>query len=426
MSHSAELFERAALRIPGGVNSPVRAWRAVGGSPLFVARAAGATVWDSDGRAYIDYLGSWGPMILGHAHPAVVAAIRAALDNGSSFGAPTEAEVELAEVLCAAVPSMDMVRCVSSGTEATMTAIRLARGFTGRPKLLKFDGCYHGHVDALLVRAGSGAATFGVPDSAGVPAATAGDTLVARHNDLDQVRKHFAAAGDAIAAVVVEPVAGNMGLVPPAPGFLAGLREVTERAGALLIFDEVISGFRLGYGGYQSIAGIQPDLTCLGKIVGGGLPLAAFGGRREVMECLAPLGPVYQAGTLSGNPLAVAAGLATLAELRRPGVYERLEAMGARLEAGMRAALRAFPRPTVLHRLGSLFTVFFGVDSVPDATAAAACDKDLFARWFRGMLAEGIYLAPSQFECGFVSLAHGEAEIDRTVGAAARVLAQIG
>lgn len=425
MSRSDELFARAAARIPGGVNSPVRAWGAVGGQPAFVERAAGAHLWDCDGRRYIDYLGSWGPMILGHAHPAVLGAIRDALDSGTSFGAPTAAEVDLAEVLTTAVPSMEMVRLVSSGTEATMTAIRLARGFTGRPKILKFAGCYHGHVDALLVRAGSGAATFGVPDSAGIPEAVASQTLVARHNDLDQVRDLVAAEGDAIAAIIVEPVAGNMGLVPPAAGFLEGLREIADRSGALLIFDEVISGFRLGYGGYQDLVGIRPDLTCLGKIVGGGLPLAAFGGRRDVMEKLAPLGPVYQAGTLSGNPLAVAAGLAVLRELRKPGTYEQLERLGARLEAGTRAALGAFPHATALHRMGSLFTLFFGMERVPDAGAAAGCDRERFARWFRGMLAEGIYLAPSQFECGFLSLAHSDDDIDVTIGAAERVLATI-
>jgi len=426
MSHSQSLIERAAQRIPGGVNSPVRAWRAVGGHPVFIQSASGAHVRDVDGREYIDFLGSWGPMILGHAHPSVLAAIRDALAAGTSFGAPTEAEVELAETLCAAVPSLEMVRLVSSGTEATMSTIRLARGFTGRSKVVKFDGCYHGHVDGLLVKAGSGAATFGVPDSAGVPAAIAGETLVLPHNDLDRVRDLFATRGDEIAAIIVEPVAGNMGLVPPARGFLEGLREVTDRAGALLIFDEVITGFRLAYGGYQDVIGVRPDLTCLGKIVGGGLPLAAFGGRRDIMQHLAPLGPVYQAGTLSGNPLAVAAGRATLAELRVPGTYERLEFLGARLEAGMRRALAPFAHATTLHRIGSLFTVFFGVSAVPSAPAASGCDTALFAQWFRGMLAEGMYLAPSQFECGFISRAHGEAEIDAAIGAAERVLAQMG
>ena len=425
MSLSERLFERAARRIPGGVNSPVRAWGAVGGHPAFLQRAQGCRVWDVDGREYLDFLGSWGPMILGHAHPAVLGAVQDAMANGTSFGAPTAAEVDLAETLCAAVPSMEMVRLVSSGTEATMTAVRLARGFTGRPRILKFAGCYHGHVDALLVRAGSGAATFGVPDSAGIPEACASQTLVVPHNDLEAVRAAFAAEGDSIAAVIVEPVAGNMGLIPPAPGFLEGLRAITAAAGALLIFDEVITGFRLCYGGYQDLAGIRPDLTCLGKIIGGGLPLAAFGGRRDVMERLAPLGPVYQAGTLSGNPLAVAAGRAVLGELGKPGVYARLEELGARLEAGMRAALADFPHPTTLHRIGSLFTLFFGLSAVPDAVTAGDCDRERFGRWFRGMLEEGIYLAPSQFECGFVSLAHGEAEIDAVVAAGRRVLGRI-
>lgn len=426
MSLSERLFARANERIPGGVNSPVRAWGAVGGHPLFVQRARGCHLFDVDGREYIDYLGSWGPMILGHAHPAVLGALRDAMANGTSFGAPTAGEVDLAETLCAALPSMDMVRLVNSGTEATMTAVRLARGFTGRAKIVKFAGCYHGHVDALLVRAGSGAATFGVPDSAGIPEATVSQTLVLPHNDLDRARDLFAAEGDAIAAVIVEPVVGNMGLVPPAPGFLEGLRELTESTGALLIFDEVITGFRLCYGGYQNIVGIRPDLTCLGKIIGGGLPLAAFGGRREVMERLSPAGPVYQAGTLSGNPLAVAAGRAVLSELAKPGVYERLETAGARLEAGMRQALAAFSAPTTLHRVGSLFTLFFGQSEIPSAGAAADCDREMYSRWFRGMLDEGVYLAPSQFECGFLSLAHGDAEIDATIAAGRRVLEKIG
>lgn len=426
MSLSERLFARANERIPGGVNSPVRAWGAVGGHPLFVQRARGCHLFDVDGREYIDYLGSWGPMILGHAHPVVLGALRDAMANGTSFGAPTAGEVDLAETLCAALPSMEMVRLVNSGTEATMTAVRLARGFTGRAKIVKFAGCYHGHVDALLVRAGSGAATFGVPDSAGIPEATVSQTLVLPHNDLDRARDLFAAEGDAIAAVIVEPVVGNMGLVPPAPGFLEGLRDLTESAGALLIFDEVITGFRLCYGGYQNLVGIRPDLTCLGKIIGGGLPLAAFGGRREVMERLSPAGPVYQAGTLSGNPLAVAAGRAVLSELAKPGVYERLEAAGARLEAGMRQALATFSAPTTLHRVGSLFTLFFGQSEIPSAGAAGDCDREMYSRWFRGMLEEGVYLAPSQFECGFLSLAHGDAEIDATISAGRRVLEKIG
>ncbi len=423
MSLSDSLFERAAQHIPGGVNSPVRAWRAVGGHPAFLRRARGSVVWDVDGNSYIDYVGSWGPMILGHAHPAVLTALRNAMADGTSFGAPTVGEVDLAETLCRAVPSMEMVRLVNSGTEATMTALRLARGFTGRSKVLKFAGCYHGHVDSMLVRAGSGLATFGVPDSAGVSAAVANDTLVARHNDLDEVRRHFAEAGCDIAAVIVEPVVGNMGLVPPAPGFLEGLREITAEAGALLIFDEVITGFRLCFGGYQDLVGIRPDLSCFGKIIGGGLPLAAFGGRREVMQSLAPLGPVYQAGTLSGNPLAVAAGRATLQELEGNETYRRLDELGGLLEEGLRAALADSGVRAVLHRLGSMWTLFFGVDAVPDAGSAAACDTEMYGRWFRGMLERAVYLAPSQFETGFLSRAHSESDVDLTVRAAREVLA---
>lgn len=426
MTKSEHLFQRALQCIPGGVNSPVRAWGAVGGDPAFIARAQGSQIWDEDGHQYTDYLASWGPMILGHAAPPVIAALQAALSRGTSFGASTEAEVEMAETLCRAIPSIEKVRLVSSGTEATMSAIRLARGATGRSKIIKFDGCYHGHVDSLLVRAGSGAATFGVPDSAGVPEAVASQTLVARHNQLEDVRAYLQSDGDDIAAVVVEPVAGNMGLIPPPDGFLAALREVTERAGSLLIFDEVITGFRLCYGGYQNLVDVQPDLTCLGKIVGGGLPMAAFGGRRDLMNQLSPLGPVYQAGTLSGNPLAVSAGLATLRELRKPGVYETLDTSGARLEAGMRAALRDFGKPATFHRLGSMFALFLGVDEVPDAARAGEADKELYARWFRGMLQRKTYLAPSAFETGFVSLAHSEEEIDTTIEAAREVLAEIG
>jgi len=422
MSLSDRLFERAKGLIPGGVNSPVRAWRAVGGNPLFIQRGKGSRLWDVDGRDYLDYVGSWGPMILGHAHPKVLTAINEAMRDGTSFGAPTPREVELASRLSTAIPSMEMVRLVSSGTEATMTAIRLARGFTGRTKILKLDGCYHGHGDALLVRAGSGAATFGVPDSAGVPEATASQTLVARINDLGALERYFAAEGDNIAAVIVEPIVGNMGVIPLAQSFVDGLRRLTEAAGALLIFDEVITGFRLGYGGVQHRFGVTPDLTCLGKIVGGGLPLAAFGGRREIMEQLAPLGPVYQAGTLSGNPLAVAAGLATLTQLEAAGTYERLDALGAQLEAQLRDALGDLTIPWCLNRVGSMWTVFFGADAVDDADGARRCNTSLYARWFRGMLENGIYLPPSQFEAAFVSLAHSEDEIGDT-GRAARAVA---
>ena len=424
-SLSASLFARASQVIPGGVNSPVRAWRAVGGQPLFVQRARGGNIWDVDGRMYVDYVGSWGPMILGHAHPKVLAALRNVMHDGTSFGAPTAREVELAQLLTAAIPSMEMVRLVSSGTEATMTAIRLARAFTGRTKILKFAGCYHGHADALLVRAGSGAATFGVPDSAGVPEAIASQTLVAELNDLRMVEGYFAAQAAHLAAVIIEPVVGNMGVIPPEEGFLEGLRNLTREAGSVLILDEVITGFRLRYGGVQQRFGIEPDLTCLGKVIGGGLPLAAFGGRRAIMEQLAPLGPVYQAGTLSGNPLAVAAGLETLDLLSKPGTYERLEELGSQLETGLRQAVAAAGVSACLNRMGSMWTLFFGPTAVRDANSAREADTGRFARWFRGMLEQGIYLPPSQFEAAFVSLAHTESDIEETVRAARLVLPQL-
>ena len=423
---SQKLYQRAVQRIPGGVNSPVRAWRAVGGEPIFIQRARGAHLWDADGREYIDYVGSWGPMILGHAHPKVLTAIQGAMRNGTSFGAPTVREIEMAETLAAAIPSLEMVRLVSSGTEATTAAIRVARAFTSRAAILKFDGCYHGHVDALLVRAGSGAATFGVPDSAGVPEAIASQTLVAPLNDLASVEACFKANPRSIAAAIVEPVVGNMGVIAPQEGFLQGLRELTRRYGALLIFDEVITGFRLGYGAVQTRFGIDPDLTCLGKIVGGGLPLAAFGGKRAIMEQLAPLGPVYQAGTLSGNPLAVAAGLQTLELLSKPGTYDRLEELAARLEQGVRAALGPYGHPWCINRVGSMWTVFFGTASVHNAEDARRSTTETFARWFRGMLQRGVYLPPSQFEAAFVSLAHTEDDIDTTVQAAREVVAELG
>jgi glutamate-1-semialdehyde 2,1-aminomutase len=364
-------------------------------------------------------------MILGHAHPKVLTAINDAMRDGTSFGAPTPREVEMAEALSAAIPSIEMVRLVSSGTEAAMSAIRLARGATGRSKILKFSGCYHGHADALLVRAGSGAATFGIPDSAGVPEAVASQTLVADFNDLSTVENCLRTNGQQIAAVIVEPVVGNMGVIPPQPGFLSGLRDLTRRNGALLIFDEVITGFRLGYGGVQNRVHVDPDLTCLGKIVGGGLPLAAFGGKRAIMEQLAPLGPVYQAGTLSGNPLAVAAGLQTLELLSKPGTYERLEEASARLEAGLREVLAPVRERSCINRVGSMWTVFFGTDAVRDADTARRCDTSTFARWFRGMLQRGIYLPPSQFEAAFVSLAHSEEDVDTTLRAARDVVAEI-
>ncbi|MBI3786281.1 MAG: glutamate-1-semialdehyde 2,1-aminomutase [Deltaproteobacteria bacterium] len=422
---SQQLFTRATQRIPGGVNSPVRAWKAVGGDPLFIQRARGSNVWDADGRQYIDYIGSWGPMILGHAHPKVLTAIHEAMRDGTSFGAPTAREIEMAEVICAALPSIEMVRLVSSGTEATMAAIRLARGFTGRPKILKFDGCYHGHVDSLLVRAGSGAATFGVPDSAGIPEAIVSNTMVAGFNDLNMVARYFEAEGKNIAAVILEPVVGNMGVLVPRAGFLDGVRALTRQHGALLIFDEVMTGFRLSYGGAQQCYGIDPDMTCLGKIVGGGMPLAAFGGKRPIMEKLAPLGPVYQAGTLSGNPLAVAAGLKTLELINKGGVYEQLENSSARLEAGLREALAVYRGKACLNRVGSMWTLFFGVAAVSDAATSRQCDTETFGRWFRGMLERGVYLPPSQFEAAFVSLAHSDSDIDETVQAAREVLAQL-
>ena len=419
---SEKLFAEAQIHIPGGVNSPVRAWKAVGGQPRFIQRAAGCTITDADGNSYVDYVGSWGPMIVGHAHHQVLRAIHEAMKQGTSFGAPTPREIELARRIRGALPSIEQVRLVSSGTEATMTALRLARAFTGRPKVIKFDGCYHGHADPLLVRAGSGAMTLGVPDSGGVPEAIASLTLVARFNDLDEIAARFAAEGEAIAAVIVEPVVGNMGLVPPAPGFLDGLRRITAEHGALLIVDEVMTGFRLAWGGVQVPMGLQPDLTCLGKVIGGGLPLAAVGGRRDVMQQLAPVGAVYQAGTLSGNPLAVSAGLATLELLDKAGTYDRLEAMGARLEAGLTAALAARGVRGCVQRAGSMWTLFLGVDRVADAEDARRADTAAFGRFFLAMLERGIYLPPSQFEAAFISLAHGEAEIDATIAAADQAL----
>lgn len=420
---SQKLFAEAQRRIPGGVNSPVRAWKAVGGDPCFIQRARGASVTDVDGNTYVDYVGSWGPMILGHAHPHVLQAIQTALRDGTSFGAPTAREVEIARKLSAAIPGLEKVRLVSTGTEATMTALRLARAATGRDKILKFDGCYHGHSDALLVRAGSGALTFGAPTSPGVSAATAAATLVLPFNDLGAVERLFASSASEIAAIIVEPIAGNMGVVPPRAGFLQGLRRLTRDAGALLILDEVITGFRLRYGAVQTAFGIEADLTCLGKIVGGGLPLAAVGGYAAIMDQLAPLGPVYQAGTLSGNPLAVAAGIETLLQLAKPGVYERLEALGARLQAGLNDALAQQGRRGCVNRVGSMLTLFLGRDEVSDSATAMSCDTVAFADFFQGMLARGVYLPPSAFEAWFVSLAHSDDDIDFTVRAASAVLA---
>jgi glutamate-1-semialdehyde 2,1-aminomutase len=413
-----ELFERARARIPAGVNSPVRAFRAVGGTPPFFERSSGAHLWDVEGRRYIDYVGSWGPMVAGHTHPRVVEAVQAAAARALSFGAPTAAEVEMAEALCRLVPSMELVRLVSSGTEATMTAIRLARGHTGRDLIVKFEGCYHGHADALLVKAGSGALTFGHPSSAGVPADTAAHTLVLDYNDAAQVRALFAARGERIAAVIVEPVAGNMNLVLPAEGFLQALREECSRHGAVLIFDEVMTGFRVALGGAQARYGIHPDLTTLGKVIGGGLPVAAVGGRREIMERIAPLGPVYQAGTLSGNPVAVAAGLATLALVQAPGFQAGVESTASELVAGLAAEAARAGVTFSSQSLGSMFGLYFRASPPTRFSEVMQCDAARFTRFFQSMLARGIYLAPSAYEAGFVSSAHGRAEIDETLAAA--------
>jgi glutamate-1-semialdehyde 2,1-aminomutase len=415
---SKQLFRRAKRAIPGGVNSPVRAFGSVGGVPPFITRAEGCRVWDADGNVYTDYVGSWGPMILGHANPGVLAAIGRAMKRGTSYGAPTELEIELAEQICAAVPSVDMLRMVSSGTEATMSALRLARGATGRDRILKFEGCYHGHADGLLVGAGSGVATLSIPGSPGVPEAYAKLTVQVAYNDLDGVAKAMQRWGDDIAAVIVEPFAGNMGFVPPLPGFLEGLREQCDRSGALLIFDEVISGFRAAYGGAQELLGLTPDLTCLGKVVGGGLPAAAYGGRRDLMRQMAPEGPVYQAGTLSGNPLAMAAGLATLRRLARPGTYAALEAKSRRLAEGLQEIADHAGVPFTSASVGGILGFFFHPGPVRNFAEAKQAHAGRFRRFFRSMLEQGVYLAPSPFECAFLSLAHRRADIDATLAAA--------
>ncbi|MCA9679398.1 MAG: glutamate-1-semialdehyde 2,1-aminomutase [Planctomycetes bacterium] len=423
---SAALFARGQRVIPGGVNSPVRACRSVGVDPVFVAQGDGPHITDVDGNRYVDLIGSWGPLIMGHCQAEILDAIAETMSSGTTFGAPTEIEVRFAETICEAIPSIEKVRAVSSGTEATMSALRLARGFTGRAKIIKMDGGYHGHTDCLLVAAGSGAATLGIPGSAGVPEGAARDTIVVPYNDVAAVEAALAAAGDGpdgVAAVIVEPVAGNMGLVPPAEGYLQGLRDATARHGALLIFDEVITGFRVGYGGAQGHFGVTPDLTCVGKIVGGGLPAAAFGGRADIMDKLSPLGPVYQAGTLSGNPLAMAAGLKALEILHRPGTYERLEELGARLGAGLVAAARDAGLPHCLNRVGSVMTLFFCDGPVTDYASAKAADTARFATFFQAMRERGVFLPPSQYEAMFVSLAHDEAIIDEVIAAARESLA---
>ena len=425
-SRSQQLFAQAQRYIPGGVNSPVRSFRAVAGTPPFIARGQGSHVWDVDGNEYIDYLGSWGPLVLGHAHPAVVEALHRAAEGGTSFGAPVEMEVELARTICEALPSVDSVRLVSSGTEACMSAIRLARAYTGRSKIIKFAGCYHGHADGLLVRAGSGAMTHGIPTSAGVPDAYAAETLVADYNDIASVEAFFEAWPDAIAGVIVEPVAGNMGVVPPAEGFLQALRQVTADNGAMLIFDEVITGFRIAYGGAQTRYGVTPDITCLGKIIGGGLPVGAYGGRQEIMEMVAPLGPMYQAGTLSGNPLAVTAGLTTLTELQRDGTYERLELMAARLADGITQAFARAEVPATLNRVGSMMTGFMNPGPVDVLAQVEQSNTEVYGRYFHAMLERGVYLAPSQFEAGFVSMAHTEEDIDRTLAIVEEATGSLG
>jgi glutamate-1-semialdehyde 2,1-aminomutase len=422
---SERLYRQAEQIIPGGVNSPVRSCRAVGTHPLFIARGLGSKIFDVDGNTYIDYVGSWGPLILGHAHPEVVEAIKNAAELGTSFGIPTTLEVELAQMITKLVPSMKMVRMVNSGTEATMSAIRLARGYTGRSKIIKFDGCYHGHADTLLVKAGSGAATLGIPGSAGVPADFVQHTLSLRFNDLDQIAAVMQAQGKDVAAIILEPVAGNMGVVPPKPGFLEGLRHWCNETGTLLIFDEVMTGFRLALGGAQELYGVQPDLTCLGKVIGGGLPVGAYGGRRDIMSQVAPLGEVYQAGTLSGNPLAVTAGLTTLRLLNKPGVYDELEERSSYLFNEMSRLAAKHKVVSTTNRVGSMGCLFFTEQRVVDFDSAQTADTQKFAHMFCAMLERGVYLAPSQFEAAFVSLAHDQKDIDKTLAAADEVFREI-
>ncbi len=426
MSRSHELFKAAQRHIPGGVNSPVRAFKGVGGEPVFLARGQGAYVYDADGKRYVDYVGSWGPMILGHADPDVIRAVQETAADGLGFGAPTAIETRMADLLCQLVPSMDLVRMVSSGTEATMSAIRLARGYTGRDKIVKFEGCYHGHSDSLLVKAGSGALTLGVPTSPGVPVALAEHTLTLEYNNLDQVREMFGHVGGQIAAVIVEPVAGNMNCVPPLPGFLEGLRDICTEYGSVLIFDEVMTGFRVALGGAQAHYGVTPDLTTLGKVVGGGLPVGAFGGRRAIMERIAPLGPVYQAGTLSGNPVAMAAGLATLAKIQAPGFFEQLSATCTQLTDGLLERARNAGIPLACNRVGGMFGLFFtDAKEVNNFYDVGQCNLDRFRLFFHAMLNHGVYLAPSAYEAGFVSAAHDRDALEATFIAAEKCFAAL-
>lgn len=422
---SEYLFKEAQRYIPGGVNSPVRAYKAVGGNPLFIETAKGSNIYDADGNEYIDYVGSWGPMILGHANPQVISALKKAMENGTSFGAPTSLEVELARMIVEAVPSIELVRMVSSGTEAAMSAIRLARGYTNRDKVIKFEGCYHGHVDSLLVKAGSGATTLGVPDSPGVPWDFAKNTLTLPFNNIGAVKRAVEEDGENVSAIIVEPIPGNMGVILPKEGFLEGLRELCDQHGIVLIFDEVITGFRVSFGGAQELYGVLPDLTCLGKIVGGGLPVGAFGGKREIMEKLSPLGPVYQAGTLSGNPLAMTAGIETIKILSQEGVYEILDEKTKILSEGIENATKKTSIPVFSTRVGSMSTLFFSDRQVTDYSSAKASNTKRFARYFSAMLEQGIYLAPSQFEASFVSLAHTDEDIEKTIDVARRILHSI-
>ncbi|GGD50816.1 glutamate-1-semialdehyde 2,1-aminomutase [Lacimicrobium alkaliphilum] len=426
MQKSIELFERAQQHIPGGVNSPVRAFKAVGGTPVFIDKADGPWLFDADGKRYIDYVQSWGPMVLGHNHPEIKKAVLAAVEKGLSFGAPTEAEIHIAELVSKLVPSMEMVRMVNSGTEATMSAIRLARGYTGRDKILKFEGCYHGHADSLLVKAGSGALTLGVPSSPGIPADVAQHTLTVEYNNLDSVRQAFAEVGEQIACIIVEPVAGNMNCIPPVEGFLEGLREICDEYGTVLILDEVMTGFRVALGGAQGHYNVKPDLTCLGKVIGGGMPVGAFGGKREIMSHIAPSGPVYQAGTLSGNPVAMAAGLASLTAIQQPGLYATLTKRTEKLAKGFKALADKHGIPMSINHAGSMFGLFFtGVPRVTNYQQAINCNQQQFNQFYHGMLKQGVYLAPASYEAGFVSAAHNDQIIEQTLNAADKVLANL-